>query len=106
MDFEELNGLSVDEINAISEAFLSEIVELTGLECVIYSDAYNAKTSFGNELAQKYPLWVAEYGVDEPINNGKWNSWVGFQYTSTGRVSGITGRVDRDKFTSGVLLSE
>ena len=38
--------------------------------------------------------------------NDKWSSWVGWQYTSTGRVSGISGNVDRDRFTDGVLLSD
>ena len=37
--------------------------------------------------------------------NGKWSTWVGWQYTSTGRVSGISGNVDRNRFTDGVLLS-
>ena len=37
--------------------------------------------------------------------NDKWSTWVGWQYTSTGRVSGISGNVDRDRFTDGILLS-
>lgn len=106
MDFEALSGLSVEEINDISKAFLTELVEITGKECVIYSDAYNAEAKFDQELADKYPLWVAEYGVNEPISNGKWQSWVGFQYTSNGEVAGISGRVDRDKYTNGILLSD
>ena len=37
--------------------------------------------------------------------NDKWSTWVGWQYTSTGRVNGISGNVDRDRFTDGILLS-
>lgn len=37
--------------------------------------------------------------------NDKWSTWVGWQYTSTGRVYGISGNVDRDRFTDGILLS-
>lgn len=37
--------------------------------------------------------------------NDKWSTWVGWQYTSTGRVSGISGNVDRNRFTDGILLS-
>lgn len=106
MDFETLNYLSYDEINSISVAFLNEVVNITGKEAVIYSDASNTIHKFGEELAEKYPLWIAEYGVEEPINNGKWNSWVGFQYTSDGEIGGISGRVDMDKFTNGIFLSE
>ena len=39
------------------------------------------------------------------VGNDKWSTWVGWQYTSTGRVSGISGNVDRNRFTDGVLLS-
>lgn len=105
MDFEQLSNLSNSEVNSISKAFMSKVYELTGKELVIYSDAYNAEYVFSQELAQEYPLWVAEYGVTEPINNGKWRNWVGFQYTSTGRVEGISGHVDKDKFTKEILLS-
>ena len=95
--------LSVEEINRISFAFLQRIQEITKKECVIYSDAYNAKNTFSRELAQNYPLWIAEYGVETPIDNGKWEYWVGFQYTDAGRIDGIEGNVDRDKFTDGIL---
>lgn len=95
-----------DEINIISEVFLQTVEELTGKECVIYSDAYNAKEVFSEELSKKYAIWVADYFVDEPENNGKWSSWVGFQYTDRGKISGINGYVDRDKFTNGILLND
>lgn len=103
MDFEVFGDLSVEEINRISFAFLEKIQELTKKECVIYSDAYNARNTFSRELAENYPLWIAEYGVETPIDNGKWEYWVGFQYTDAGRVDGIEGNVDRDKFTDGIL---
>lgn len=103
MDFEVFGDLSIEEINRISFAFLQRIQEITQKECVIYSDAYNARNTFSRELAQNYPLWIAEYGVETPIDNGKWEYWVGFQYTDAGRIDGIEGNVDRDKFTDGIL---
>lgn len=105
MDFEVFGDLSVEEINRISFAFLQKIQEITQKECVIYSDAYNARNTFSRELAEKYPLWIAEYGVETPVDNGKWEYWVGFQYTDAGRIDGIEGNVDRDKFTDGILLT-
>ena len=95
-----------DEINEISEVFLKTVEELTKKECVIYSDAYNAKEVFSESLAKKYAIWVADYEVEEPANNGKWNSWVGFQYTDQGEINGIDGYVDRDKYTNGILLND
>lgn len=105
MDFEDFGDLSIDEINEISRTFLKEVEELSGKEVIIYSDAYNALRTFSTELAAEYPIWVADYGVQEP-SNGNWSTWEGFQYTDEGIVSGISGYVDRDYFTDDVFLSD
>lgn len=106
MDFEYFGSLSVSQINAISEAYLDELTALTRREAVIYSDLSNARNIFSRALAEKYPLWAAQYGADEPSANGKWREWVGFQYTDEGRVGGICGNVDRNIFTEGIFLSD
>ena len=103
MDFESFGNLSVSEINEISIAFLETLKASANTEVVIYSDTSNARSIFSDALTV-YPLWVANYGVSEPGNNGKWDTWVGWQYTSTGTVSGISGYVDRDEFTENILL--
>ena len=105
MDFESFGNLSVNQINEISKVFLETLQNATNKEVLIYSNSYTARTILSSDLAI-YPLWVANYGVSEPGGNDKWNTWVGWQYTSTGRVTGISGNVDRDKFTDGVLLSD
>lgn len=104
MDFESFGNLSVNEINEISRVFLETLQSATNKEVLIYSNSYTARTILSSSLAI-YPLWVANYGVSEPGGNDKWDFWVGWQYTSTGRVSGISGNVDRNRFTDGVLLS-
>lgn len=106
MDFEYFGSLSVSQINAISEAYLDELTALTRREAAIYSDLSNARNIFSRALAEKYPLWAAQYGADEPSANGKWREWVGFQYTDEGRVGGIYGNVDRNIFTEGIFLSD
>lgn len=106
MDFEYFGSLSVSQINAISEAYLDELTALTKQEAVIYSNLSNARNIFSRALAEKYPLWAAQYGADEPSANGKWREWVGFQYTDEGRVGGIYGNVDRNIFTEGIFLSD
>ncbi|MDO4282749.1 MAG: GH25 family lysozyme [Clostridia bacterium] len=103
MDFEYFNGLNNDEINQIAETFLSRVKEVSGKDVVIYSDAYNAEATFEESLAI-YPIWVADYFVDEPASNGKWEYWVGFQYSDVGSIDGINGNVDLDKFTEDIFL--
>lgn len=106
MDFEYLSGLSTTQVNEIAWAFMQELGRLTGKALVVYSDAYNARAVFNQRLADAYPLWVAQYGAESPNDNGKWKSWVGFQYSSTGRVGGISGNVDLDRFTKDIFLDE
>ena len=104
MDFETFDGLSAQEVNAISLAFMEVMTEESGLPGVVYANTYTARTILSPGLAQQYPLWVAHYGVFQPGDNGKWRSWIGWQYTSTGRVPGISGNVDRDQFTRDIFL--
>lgn len=104
MDFENFGNLSVNQINEISKVFLETLENATNSQPIIYSNAFSARTIFSQELT-KYPLWVANYGVSAPASNGKWETWVGWQYTSTGTVNGVSGYVDRNQFTDGVFLS-
>ncbi len=106
MDFEQFGELSVEQINEISIAFLERVKERSGKEVVIYSDAYNARNIFSEELAKKYPIWVAEYDVEEPESNGKWNEWIGFQYSNVGDIKGISTSVDLDYFTQEIFLND
>lgn len=105
MDFEVFGDLSIEQINNISRAFLEKVKEITGKEVIIYSDEYAAKNIFSKELADDYPLWIAEYGVEIPAQTN-WEFWEGFQFTNEGIVSGIQGYVDRDKFTENIFLSD
>lgn len=104
MDFESFGNLSVEEINQIGITFMTAVQNLSGKEVIIYSNTNDARNVFSGELTN-YPLWVAQYEVREPTPNGKWSTWAGWQYTSTGEVAGISGHVDRNKFTEQVLLN-
>lgn len=104
MDFESFGNLSVAEINQIGITFMRTVENLTGKEVIIYSNTNDATNIFSGELTN-YPLWVAQYEVEQPTPNGKWSTWAGWQYTDKGEVAGIGGYVDRNKFTEQVLLS-
>lgn len=103
MDFETFGNLSKSEINKIALEYIKEVERLSKKEVVVYSNTYTATNIFNKEVA-KYPLWVAQYGVNNPQDNGKWLNWVGYQYSSTGRINGIEGNVDLDKFTEDIFL--
>lgn len=108
MDYEVFGGVGVNEINNISQVFLETVRRLTNKEVVIYSDLSNAQNTFGRELANNYPLWLAYYGdYNELINvQTNWETWIGVQYTDRGRIAGIGGNVDRDVYTREIFLDD
>lgn len=78
-------------VSAMCEAFCSAI-EDAGYFAGIYMSRIPAQNMLTDEVAKRYALWLAEYG--SKLN---WSGDVGmWQYSSTGRVSGITGNVDMD----------
>lgn len=105
MDFESFGNLSKQQVNQIGLAFLKTVEELSKKEVVVYSNAYAASNTWGGEITN-YPLWIAQYEVNEPQNNGTWKSWAGWQYDDKGEVLGIDNYVDRNKFTKEMLLSD
>ena len=105
MDFESFGNLSVEEINEIGLTFMKTVENLSGKEVIIYSNTNDAINVFSGELTN-YPLWVAQYEVEEPTPNGKWSTWSGWQYTDLGEIEGINGYVDRDRFTKEVFLED
>ena len=108
MDYETFGDSSVEEINDIAEVFLETVQELTGKEIIIYSDLSNAENVFDTELANKYGLWIAYYGDYNELSeyDTSWLEYIGVQYTDTGTVLGISGYVDKDLFTTDILLSD
>lgn len=105
MDFESFGYLTIEEINQIAITFLNTVRESSGKEPIVYSDTNNATNVFRGEVTN-FPLWVAQYEVDFPTENGNWESWAGWQYTDEGIIDGISGYVDRDQYTEEVFLSD
>ncbi|MBQ4099973.1 MAG: hypothetical protein IJC83_00340, partial [Oscillospiraceae bacterium] len=98
MDFEEFEGKTNAEINEIGLAFIERLATLTSQTPMIYTDADAATNIWSNSFAI-YPLWIADYnGGETPPTNNPWNDWSGYQYSDSGRVSGISTTVDLDKF--------
>lgn len=103
MDFEVFGDLGRTETREIALQFLSILEDDIGEKPVIYSDADNASTTFADDRFREYPLWIADYGVERPDMENPWRFWSGWQFTDRGRVSGISGDVDRDYFRREIL---
>lgn len=105
VDFEDFKTLTKSQINEITLAFAQKVEELSGKEVVIYANSYAASYTLSKAVT-KYPLWVAHWGVSAPSNAVLWDEWVGWQYTSSGKVIGVNTLVDKNYFTSDIFLKD
>jgi lysozyme len=95
-------GMTSGSLRTWIRVFVKRVTKKLGRKPMIYTNA-SSWSATGNtaEFAKaRYPLWVAEWGVSRPTVPA--NNWAGrgywvWQYTSSGRVPGISGRVDMNR---------
>ena len=88
-------------VNAVSVrgwllAALSEAERVTGVTPWVYGSPgflEAIRTQDEPELG-RFPLWLAEWGVNVPGVPAPWAAWAAWQYSSTGHVDGIEPVVD------------
>lgn len=82
-------GLSVKELTDSAIAFL-EVLEANGYFAMLYSGKSFYETELDEVRLKPYATWIARYGSQLGRDAGIW------QYSSTGKVAGISGNVDMD----------
>jgi lysozyme len=77
---------------------LRELEQHTGRRPIIYTDIpFHKDVLEGTSEFDGYPFWIRSTAArpEERYANRRWEFW---QYTTTGRVPGISGNVDRNAF--------
>jgi lysozyme len=110
LDLERTGGLSQYRLKRWVMTWLLRVERRTGVRPMIYVSPSFWRSRLGNTAwfaRNRYRLWIAHYGVSSPsvpaqnwANHGR-TMW---QWTNTGRVSGVPGRVDRNLLHSPSLL--
>ncbi len=100
-------GMTSTTLRAWIRAWVKRVYKRLGRKPVIYTNATSwSATGNTKEFAKaRYPLWVAEWGVSSPTvpaSNWGGRGYSVWQYTSSGSVPGITGRVDMDRLGKGL----
>jgi len=110
LDIEVTGGLDPATLAAWTRAFLQEVETQTGRTPIIYTyrSFWTDKMANTKEFAE-YPFWFAIYN-DQATPGwlpGGWSDWAMWQYTSTGSVPGIRGKVDMNVVccSSGALTA-
>lgn len=85
--------------------FCEEVYRLTGTKCFLYMSKSVCRYYNWQKVAEKYPLWCAQYGSNNKTNyqsspwtdNGGWGKWQSDtirQYSSHGDIAGYNGNID------------
>jgi GH25 family lysozyme M1 (1,4-beta-N-acetylmuramidase) len=99
LDLESDGGLGVAALKRWTRTWLTTVHDLTGRTPIIYTGPYFWESELGNTTGfRSYPLWVAHYSTSSPMVPGGWSRWTFWQRTSTGRIDGIRGAVDINRF--------
>lgn len=97
VDIEVLSRNSLPNTADELKTFLSLLQNKYGVKPILYSGE-----SFANEYLNgfaDYPLWLAEYNKDKtPQLPLDWKQWTFWQHTQNGRVAGVEGNVDLNRY--------
>lgn len=81
-------------------AFMQQAEAELGYPLGIYTSKSQWAAIMGGVYYNTRKLWVAHYGVDNPLLPAGWNSYVLHQYagSATGRIDGYPGGIDCNRF--------
>ncbi len=100
-------GVNPKRLTAWIRRWVKRVRKRLGRKPMIYTNASSwARTKNTREFARaRYPLWVAHWGVRKPrvpAHNWDRRGWAVWQWTSSGSVPGISGRVDMNRLRVGL----
>jgi len=95
LDVETTNGASASTIRKEVKKWLDVLEEYYKVKPIIYTNVSFYKRYFEGHL-DDYPLWVAHYLQPRQPRIGR--NWVFWQHSESGRVNGITSKVDFNVF--------
>jgi GH25 family lysozyme M1 (1,4-beta-N-acetylmuramidase) len=104
LDVEESGGLGEARLRSWVRGWLRHVEDRTGLRPMIYSSSSFWRDRMGNTTwfaRRGHPHWVAHWHArrpDVPARRWAGRGWTVWQWSASGRVRGIRGPVDLDRF--------
>ena len=98
LDWEASGNLPRPQQVQCAKAWLAAVQLATGRVPIIYTGP-----SFFDELGspkgfERYPLWIAHYGVNKPRIPVPWKTCAFWQFTETRKLPGVPGLFDLNRF--------
>ena len=104
-------GITAAQLGSWMRTWLDRVFARTGLRPMVYTSPsfWESRVANNASIASAgYPLWVAHWGVASPrVPASNWASygWRCWQYSDSGRVSGVPTSVDMDRLDPFALRS-
>jgi lysozyme len=89
MEDKSLEGLDKNTLTAIANTFLY-IVKAAGYDTMVYANKYWLENKLDTSKFRDHKIWIARYNNTLGYD-GRYDIW---QYSSSGKVDGISGNVD------------
>ncbi|WP_020499916.1 GH25 family lysozyme [Sciscionella marina] len=93
-------GMSAKQTKSWITAFNKVVKDRTKHNAIIYTNpGFWSKCTGNSKGFTGNPLWVASWGVSKPQQVGGWKGYTFWQYSDSGKVPGVSGKTDLDKFS-------
>lgn len=91
------NGVAVTKtlVSSLARAFC-DAVEKAGYYAMVYTNPAYLSTYYDADIPKQYDVWLAQWPAKPNLSSKPAQAGGIWQYTSSGSVSGISGRVDMD----------
>lgn len=103
VDIETLGHGTKGDLVAPLRRFLEHVEKAVGRRPMIYTSAKFWNEHYDGSFGD-YPLWVAEYEVDEPTLPNGWEHWSLWQFEGDAQVDGVPKGADRSRLHPDVSL--
>lgn len=103
IDVEADGGLAPSVVAQRVKQWVDLVRAGTGARPIVYTGKYFWRDEVGGStLVASSPLWIAQYTSLCPDIPAPWTQWKFWQHTDRGRVDGIVGNVDLNKFNGSL----
>ncbi|MEA5496442.1 GH25 family lysozyme [Limnoraphis robusta] len=98
LDIETTDGLDSQTLCDRAQEWIEIIERESGFRPIIYTYP-GFWQSLNTKRFSEYPLWIAHYTTaEQPLIPGGWKTWLFWQFTDKGEVTGVNGGVDVNLF--------
>jgi lysozyme len=94
IDIETAHGLTPSHITDDTCEWLDIVHQADERRPIVYTYANFSRHHLEPERLAESPLWVAHYGAAKPDHAKAWKRWDFWQFSGSGAIPGIKGKVD------------